>query len=69
MMRRPFIRLDLLYSSLAIQLFLNYKYTIAITITIFMNDVMIIANYNYQLQLPQQWNIFKLQETNDKQQK
>ena len=51
-MRRPFTRLDLLYSSLAIQLLLYYKYTI--TIIIFMNDVMITANYNYQLQLPQQ---------------
>ena len=47
--------------SLAIQLFLNYRYTIAITTTIFMNDVMITANYvmitdnyNYQLQLSQQ---------------
>ena len=42
----------LLYSGLAIQLLLNYWYTIAITI--FMNDLMITANYSYQLQLPQQ---------------
>ena len=40
------------------QLLRNYLYTIAIPIPIIKSGVMITANYNYQLQLPQHYCLY-----------